>query len=172
MTPYTSFLVDEREDVLTEAGRESIASRSELAAPMAMPQTGAKAVTDSELQTNLAESVRSVTAKAPQLSHVANKTFVLRDNIWTDTTYDPDTMRPQHIAFGSAAYFALLSDYADSGQYLAVGDQVILVLSGQAYQIGGGGIRTAQPTPIPAPTPTAIPSEQWSFWRWLRELLR
>jgi hypothetical protein len=133
---------------------------------MAMPQTGAKAVADSQVQSNLAESVRSSTAEAPQLTLVANKAFVLRGGIWTDTTYDPETMHPQAISFGSAAYFELVGDHPECGKYLAVGEQVIVVLDNNAYQVGPGGASTSRPVRLPVPT------TKWSFWSWLRDLLR
>jgi len=44
-------------------------------------------------------------------------------------------MTPVQVAFLSDAYFALLARYPEAGAYLALGEQVIVVLGGTAYQI-------------------------------------
>ena len=167
MTPYTSFLVDESQDILTEAGRQAVASHSELATPMAMPQSGAKAVADSQLQSNLAESIRSDTASASEIAIVASKTFVTREGIWTDTTYDPDTMRPRQIAFGSPTYFKLLANHPEWGKYFAVGEQVIVVLDGVAHQVHPAQSGNASP-----PVPSSAPDRWEDFVGWLRAILK
>ncbi len=69
------------------------------------------------------------------IQSVGDKTFLLQDGVWTDTTFDPDTMETQKVAFLSDEYFALLDDKPEIAQYLAVGDQVIVVLDDTAYQI-------------------------------------
>ncbi|MCA9885730.1 MAG: hypothetical protein KC708_22280, partial [Anaerolineae bacterium] len=66
---------------------------------------------------------------------IAGKTFLWQDGIWTDTTFNPDTMETVDITFLSDEYFDLLIQFPDAGQYLALGDQVIVVLDGTAYQI-------------------------------------
>jgi len=166
MTPYTSFLVDERQDILTDAGRKRVAASSELGAPMAMPATGAKAVADSQAQSNLAESERGGGSEAPEIKLVANKAFILRDDIWTDTTYDPEKMRVTHLQFGSPAYFRLLAEHPQWGKYFALGERVTLVLDGVAYQVGPGETGSSS-----LPTPSANASNRWDqFWRWLRSM--
>jgi Ca-activated chloride channel family protein len=168
MTPYTSFLVDERQEILTEAGRAQAAAGSPLVTITAAPFAGAKAVADSQTRNGLATSEVGGGQEAAQLKTVANKTFVLRNGVWTDTTYDPDRMRPSSLAFASPAYFRLLTEHPEWGKYLAVGEQVIVVLDGMAFQVGPGSAGVVE-TPTPAPDPQS-PWDQ--FWRWFRSVTR
>ena len=66
---------------------------------------------------------------------VGEKTFLLQGDIWTDTTYEPDSMEPVEIVFLSDAYFDLLEQFPQAGEYFAIGEQVIVVLDGTAYQV-------------------------------------
>lgn len=161
MTPYTSFLVDESKDILTATGRQELAAKS--FAPTLMPQVGAQAVADSQTQTLLTEAERSGTNLAAGIKQVGTKTFVLRDGFWTDTTYNPDSMRTEGLRFGSDAYYHMLSEHPEWGRYLAVGDSTVVVLDGTAYRIGHDQDETIQ-----APAPSAVePTSPWEqFWRW------
>jgi len=99
---------------------------------------------------------------------VADKAFILRNDFWTDTSYDPQKSHVTRLAFGSPAYFGLLAEHPQWGRYLAVGERVIVVLDGTAYQIdseAGGGIAVQAPTPRPL-----SPWEQ--FWAWFRSVTR
>jgi Ca-activated chloride channel family protein len=166
MTPYTSFLVDEGRDILTESGRQDIVASSELAEPMAMPSSGAKAVADSQVQSSLAESERGGGIETGGIKVVANKAFVLREGIWTDTVYDPQKMQVTQVAFGSPAYFELLAQHPQWGRYFAVGDRVIVVLDGVAYRVGPGLVASVA---LPS---TGSLSAWEQFWRWLQSLTR
>lgn len=161
MTPYTSFLVDESQDILTATGRQELAAKS--FAPTLMPQVGAQAVADSQTQTLLTEAERSGTNQTAEIKPVGTKTFVLRDGFWTDTLFNPDSMRPEGLRFGSDAYYHMLSEHPEWGRYLAVGDRVVVVLDGTAYRIGPDQEETIQ-----VPTPSVLePSSPWEqFWRW------
>ncbi|MBZ0298919.1 MAG: VWA domain-containing protein [Anaerolineae bacterium] len=66
---------------------------------------------------------------------VNGKTFLLQDGVWTDTTFEPDTMETVKIAFLSDAYFDLLSEQPELGAFLALGERVIVVVEGTAYEI-------------------------------------
>ena len=167
MTPYTSFLVDERQDILTEAGRRLVAESSELAAPMALPSFGAKAVADSQAETWLAEAEVSHESTTAEMKLVGTKTFVIRNGTWTDTVYDPHRMAVARVQFGSKEYFALLAEHAQWGKYFALGDRVITVLEGTAYQIEPGSVDIGDVTEPSAPT---LGSWEW-FWDRLRSWL-
>jgi Ca-activated chloride channel family protein len=69
------------------------------------------------------------------VQYVGDKTFLLQGDIWTDTLYNPDTMDAIEVVFLSDAYFDLLEQFPDAGAYLAIGEQVIVVLDGQAYEV-------------------------------------
>jgi Ca-activated chloride channel family protein len=66
---------------------------------------------------------------------VGDRTFVWRDSVWIDTTYDPDTMEPREIVFLSDEYFDLLDQDERVAEFLALGEHVIFVLDGQAYEV-------------------------------------
>lgn len=66
---------------------------------------------------------------------VNGKTFILQGEVWTDTTFQPDTMETVKIEFLSDAYFDLLTEHPEMGAYLALGERVIVVVEGVAYEI-------------------------------------
>jgi hypothetical protein len=67
---------------------------------------------------------------------IEDRTFVLRQGtIWMDTTYDASAMTPEQVVFLSDAYFDLLDEHPEIGVYLALGDHIILVIDGEAYEI-------------------------------------
>jgi Ca-activated chloride channel family protein len=66
---------------------------------------------------------------------VGDRTFVWRDSVWIDTTYNPDEMIPEKIIFLSEEYFALLEKDTRVAEFYALGDHVIFVLDEQAYEI-------------------------------------
>jgi Ca-activated chloride channel homolog len=185
VTPYTSFLVDETEDALSSAGRESIAQQVYEAAPRAgaandnraaaptAPQSGEAAVEKSVAQDALREAEVASQPESEQVRVVGAKTFVLRSGVWTDTTFDASEMTPEQVPFGSQRYYALLRNHPDWGRYLALGQQVIVVDGGVAYEVVPGTEvvtpATHEPAAVPSTTPT--PDEGQSFWEWLHNLL-
>ena len=147
VTPYTSFLVEDR-DILTEAGRERAAQRY-MATP-APAASGAPAVEMAEEEAKM----RGADSAAPAggggagmedeatgraVRHVGSKAFVLQDGVWTDTVFNPETMNTERISLGSQAYFDLLAARPAWGEYLALGDRLIFVadveLPHTAYEI-------------------------------------
>jgi Ca-activated chloride channel family protein len=131
----------------------------EAAAALAAPTnvSGADAVeraaTEAELMSaDLVEVTRVVSETVagqsiqPAVQVVGNKTFFWRDGQWVDSTFDAEGPAPQVIPFASDAYFELLGTRPELGQFLALGEQMILMIDGQAYQVtaegqeqGGGG---------------------------------
>ena len=186
VTPYTSFLVDETEDALTNDGRRELARKA--AAPAAEGKgglgggdrtatapaaSGAQAVEKSVAQESLRQADVAAAPQSEQVRTVGDRTFVLRDRLWTDTTYDAAQMPVERVAFGSARYFQLVGSRPEWGRYLALGPEVILVWEGRAYHVGAQGettpqVEPAQGTPTPAPR-----SRGWSdsdLWRYLSGL--
>ncbi|HEC36388.1 MAG TPA: hypothetical protein ENI39_07630 [Anaerolineae bacterium] len=88
--------------------------------------------------------------------HVGNKTFILREDVWTDTTFDPETMAPVQVGFGTEAYFDLLAARPEWGEYLALGSRTLFVAEGTAYEVVEG---ETGPVDIP-PTRTTTPTEE------------
>jgi Ca-activated chloride channel family protein len=177
VTPYTSFLVDERQDVFTEQGRRKAAEPSRAPAPTSGPAAVQQSLDQSQMRgANVAPAAPTAAPKpmmpgaiapAPSgreemspIQVIGDKTFLLRNDVWTDTQFDPSKMTTKKIEFGSDAYFALTANNPDLGKYFALGSRVIVVVNGTAYEITDTGVgasdSSAVPTARPAPeTPEA-----------------
>lgn len=153
ITPYTSFLIDEN-DILSQTGRAAAAEQfAQQAQTLSQQSSGAAAVGAADMAFNMAEAAAPMpmatmttggTGQPIQpgqaggqqpVQTVNGKTFFLRDGVWTDSTFDPDTMTSEPIPFLSDAYFALLTDHPDLGAYFALGERVIVVVDGTAYEV-------------------------------------
>jgi Ca-activated chloride channel family protein len=178
ITPYTSFLVEETDRALTEGGRQGIAQDVQATAAPA-PASGQQAVERSAGEKALSEAQAPAAAPMPTglgggatdqygneispVQYVGDKTFVLNNGVWTDTTFDPDKMQATPVSFGSDDYFALVAAHPDWGRYFALGDHIIVVLEGTAYEVRVGEaapieVPTAGPAPAVAPTPADQPT--------------
>ena len=152
ITPYTSFLVQEK-DIFSDKGREEIISdfEEEMAAAAAEPAFGEAAVEKAVYQKSL--SAAPVGAAVPVnmsvstgidgtskmvrvsevLKNVGSKTFLWRNDTWIDTTFDR-SMKTKKVAFLGEEYFDLISQVPVLGSYFALGERVIVVHEGQAYE--------------------------------------
>jgi Ca-activated chloride channel family protein len=183
VTPYTSFLVDERQNVLAPGGEQK-ASESlgrSLAAPA--PSAGATAVQDSQALRSLREAPSAAAPSQAQttlLRTVADKTFLLREGVWVDTQYR-EGVKTVDVGFASADYFALLAARPEWGKYFAVGDKVIVLLDGVAYRVAEGQFAAIAIPPTPTAVATGVtpqpsqPGETIGFfsrlWQWLMGML-
>ena len=162
ITPYTSYLVNEP-DAVGQDAQQQIANDAlnQLQNAPAAPSFGAGAVQKSIDQGQMAGAQAPLSPPASSQDTVqiaGNHTFVLANGVWTDTAYDPK-MATTKVAFLSSDYFALASARPDLAAALALGDRVIVVADGQAYEVVAQG--SAQPplnlpaTPaLSSPTPT------------------
>jgi hypothetical protein len=66
---------------------------------------------------------------------VGDRTFVLRSGVWIDTQYREDEMELTEIVFLSDEYFELLEQDERVGEFYALGERVIFVLDGEAYEV-------------------------------------
>lgn len=129
VTPYTSFLVTEREKRLLPTAapeaREAMSARQ---------VSGKGAVKAAKITNALkAEDLASQVASA-QILYKEDKTFYLKDGLWVDSEYQEG--RPvQEIRFNSDEYFRLLTDKPRLARYLSVGSKMIVVDQGIAYKI-------------------------------------
>ena len=152
VTPYTSFLVQEK-DIFSDKGREEVISdfEEEMAAAAAEPAFGEAAVEKAVYQKSL--SAAPVGAAVPVnmsvstgidgtskmvrvsevLKNVGSKTFLLKNDTWIDTTFDR-SMKTKKVAFLGEEYFDLISQVPVLGSYFALGERVIVVHEGQAYE--------------------------------------
>lgn len=179
ITPYTSFLVEEPENALTERGRENIVQEQNFAAAEApaAPSFGAGAVEKSlgsqamesaDMAAPLAQPTvvfrggsggEETTASAPLVTTIGEKAFILKDGIWTDTTFDVEKMTPMRVAFASPEFMDLLEKYPEAAKYFALGEEVIVVLNGKPYQTIPATAdnlfeRSEEPVSAPAPAGT------------------
>jgi hypothetical protein len=111
-------------------------------------------------------------AASQVVKQVGDKVFILRDDIWTDTTYEgEDTTK---VGFATDDYFRLLSARPEWGPYFSVGERVIVLLDGTAYEV----TEEAQPAiDLPPIPPERSPSESlWDFlfrlFHWLMSLAK
>ncbi len=174
ITPYTSFLVEETEMALREEGREALAdSMWSQATAMPAPASGAQAVERSAKEKVLSEAEAPAAAlpsglgggetdeygyEISPVKYVGAKTFVLQGDAWTDTTFDPGRMKPIPLSFGGDDYFDLIAAQPEWGRYFALGDHVIVVLDGTAYEVREGDVPPVD-EPAGEPTPTAATTE-------------
>lgn len=159
ITPYTSFLITE-DDILSGEGRGRAATAMrEEAESLSNVTSGSSAVSAADTTANL-QSAQAPLAPQPTLAYaggapgtpgedevdayldstnpiktVKDKTFILLDEVWTDTTFDPDSMMTEKVEFLSDAYFDLLDQIPALGDYFAVGERVIVVVDGTAYEV-------------------------------------
>jgi Ca-activated chloride channel family protein len=152
ITPYTSFLVEEPELALSQEGRGQLADEAfaaEAAAPAEV--SGDAAVSKAVEQNSLAGAAQAAplplatatagtdgtggaTASTAAVTAVGDKAFVLKDGVWTDTTFDPTAMTTTQLPFPSDLFLEFLGDHPDAGKYFALGERVIVVLDGVAYE--------------------------------------
>ncbi len=155
ITPYTSFLIEE-DDILSQQGRdragESFAQEAEA---LARDFTGASAIDAADAAASMAGAQAPLPSAPPAalgggagdgdlfydeapanpIQTVNGKTFILQGEVWTDTTFEPDTMTTQRVDFLSDAYFDLLAEKPELAPFLALGERVIIVLDDVAYEV-------------------------------------
>lgn len=159
ITPYTSFLIDEN-DILSQTGREqAVQAFSQAASSLAGARSGAGAVTAADAFGGLSSASAPAPMALPTASAlmpgqsdgtaesagyqpspiqtVGSKTFIWRDSVWTDTTYNPDDASAPRVTveFLSDAYFDLLLELPELADYFAIGQQVIVVIDGTVYEV-------------------------------------
>jgi Ca-activated chloride channel family protein len=161
VTPYTSYLVTE--DMPLGAVEQERIAADQYNQLLAMPTevSGAGAVQKAAEQGALsqAEVVAAPPAEtANRIRIIGARTFVFKDEVWTDTAFDPATMETVKIAFLSDDYFTLSQAHPSLAAAFALGQKVIALSEGIAYEVVGEGTPT---TPIEIP-PTSTPTPQSS----------
>lgn len=151
ITPYTSFLIEEN-DILTQQGREEAEAQAATSFGDLSRQTTGSAAVDTAADLNAMQEAPAAAPAATmsvggdegmggggmpvnRIQNVGEKSFLLIDEVWTDTTFKPDEMETQDVVFLSDAYFDLLAEKPELAEYFALGDRVIVMLDGVAYQV-------------------------------------
>ncbi len=67
---------------------------------------------------------------------VGDKTFYLRDGVWTDAEFKADARLPETtLTFGSEEYFALAGREPQLARFFALGERVVVVFKGRVYRV-------------------------------------
>jgi Ca-activated chloride channel homolog len=159
VTPYTSYLVTE-EMPLGAAEQERIAAEqyNQLSSQPAAPSSGQAAVEKAAGQGGMAdaESAAAPPAEAVQTVRiVGSKVFVSTEGVWIDTAFDPEKMETVKVAFLSDDYFALAASRPALAAAFALGNRVIALSDGVAYEVVPSGT-PVEPLKLP-PTLAAAP---------------
>lgn len=147
VTPYTSYLA-------TDGTLQNVA-RSAPAADMMMRDASKKvrekqgagavqmSVQQNAMQSNATVSVEGQEADEQVLirnsnanQFVANKNFINQSNVWVDADFKTEAKLPEvNIKFASEEYYKLAATNAELAQYLAIGEEVVVVWNSRVYRI-------------------------------------
>lgn len=129
VTPYTSFLVTEKESRLLDAAapeaQEALAARK---------TTGAGAFRIAKATQALKAQEQAVHVESKLIRYKFDKTFYLKDEVWVDSVY-VEGKPVKELVFGSDDYFQLLSEKPDISKYLSVAANILIVFEGNNYRI-------------------------------------
>jgi Ca-activated chloride channel family protein len=129
VTPYTSFLVTERERqeiaAAAPAVQEAIAARK---------TTGAGAVKLAKATQQFKDVDQASQAISEQIRYREDKTFYLKEGVWVDSLYKEEGS-VEEIKFNSDQYFDLITRNPGLAKYLSVGQRMIIVFGGKNYKI-------------------------------------
>ena len=138
VTPYTSYLVTEPMPLGAE-NQERVAQDAYnylQSAPTQVSGQGAvkKAADQGGMsRAEVAPGPSDVTGQI--VKTIGSRTFVYNNEKWIDTTFDPDKMKPIPVAFLSPDYFTMAQNRPDIAAAFAIGERVIVVVDGKAYEI-------------------------------------
>lgn len=147
VTPYTSYLA-------TDGTLQNVA-RSAPAADMMMRDASKKvrenqgagavqmSVQQNAMQSNATVSVEGQEADEQILirnsnanQFVANKNFINQSSVWVDSDFKTEAKLPEvNIKFASEEYYKLAASNTELAQYLAIGEQVVVVWNSRVYRI-------------------------------------
>jgi Ca-activated chloride channel family protein len=129
VTPYTSYLVTEKEQMVMEAAAPAAQDAMRTRAA-----TGAGAVMAAKVSQQLKAGEQASQAESTQIRYKEDKTFYLKDGVWRDSEYK-DGSPVKEIKFNSDEYFKLIADKPGIGKYLSVADKLIVCFGGVNYRI-------------------------------------
>jgi Ca-activated chloride channel family protein len=158
VTPYTSYLVTEPMPLGLEnqqkLAEESFRKAQAAPAPAASGKGAVDKAADQGGMSQAQQAPGMSESDAQKVKVIGSRTFVLNQGIWVDTRYDPKSMKAAQVAFLSPDYFALTRSQPDLASALALGERVIVVFDGNAYEVVSEETVT-QPVVIP-PTPPSL----------------
>lgn len=103
----------------------------------AKAKTGEVAVRQSKRDRAQQEAVREGDdASSSAVRKVGDKTFYLRDDVWTDSEFKPDAKLPETaVEFGGDEYFALIKREPQLARFFSLGERVVVVYNGRIYRV-------------------------------------
>ena len=84
------------------------------------------------------QEVVRVESDAPSESvrTVGDKTFYMREGVWTDSELKPEAKLPETaLEFGSEEYFSLLRREPQLARFFSLGERVVVVYKGRVYRV-------------------------------------
>jgi Ca-activated chloride channel family protein len=139
VTPYTSYLVTEPMPLGSDNQDRIVEEEfAEMESAIEVPAHGRDAV-EKAVEQGAMQAADTITSPSEEVSGVVriigSRTFVLSDDIWIDTVFDPDRMETRQVAFLSDDYFDLVENHPELGAAFALGDRVIAFANGVAYEV-------------------------------------
>ncbi len=129
VTPYTSFLVTERErmtiDAAAPAAQEAISQGQAL---------GVGAVKAAKATQAFKLEDRAIEVASERILYKDDKTFYLKDGVWTDSEYREGSPTTE-IKFNSDEFYRLLADKPAIAKYLSAARNMIVIFGGVTYRI-------------------------------------
>jgi Ca-activated chloride channel homolog len=171
VTPYTSYLVTEDAPLGAAAQGQIAADQYKLLQGAPAPAFGQMAVERADQEGRMAGADAPLASQGEAQNRVrivGARTFVLADGKWVDTAFDPGQMTTVPVEFLSSDYFELAEALPSLGAAFALGEAVIAMSGGTAYEVLPAGaqvppldVPVAQPLPtasLPAPAATPPPA--------------
>ncbi|HUT08120.1 MAG TPA: VIT domain-containing protein [Candidatus Latescibacteria bacterium] len=129
VTPFTSFLVTEREaqtlDAAAPAAREALAGG-------VVGGVGAVRVAKATQTFKLEDRAAQVASE--RILYKDDKTFYLKDGVWTDSEFK-EGAPAETVKFNSDAFYKLIVEKPGMAKYLSAGSKMIVVFAGVNYRI-------------------------------------
>lgn len=129
VTPYTSYLVTEKErmtiDAAAPAAQEAIATGR---------VTGVGAIKAAKATVALKQEDRAAETASERILYKDDKTFYLQDGVWTDSEYKAGAPVTE-VRFNSDDFYRLLAAKPGLAKYLSVADKLIVAFEGVNYRI-------------------------------------
>jgi uncharacterized protein YegL len=139
MTPYTSFLILEKDMNYRQWGIDEAMVPGMRAAGdgyrHALRSLSGKKAVESAMDINvLKKSDIAPESTLETVRHVGSKTFYLRDGVWVDAEYK-EGMKAKELTYLSDQYFEVLKRTPELGRYFAIAQKVVVVHEGACYRV-------------------------------------